>query len=150
MLLKKKPFSEISIKEIADMAQVSRNSFYRNYNDKEDILLHHLRYLYTVWEQEFYSQTDGSNSELYRTLFTHIKENSEVYLLLQQRGLFHLFLNVLLEQAGAKPEYNNLHAYITSFVSYGTYGWIVEWLARGMQEPAEMMAAFLTAQNKHD
>lgn len=36
-LLKEKELSDINIGEITKKAQVSRNSFYRNYADKEDI-----------------------------------------------------------------------------------------------------------------
>ena len=38
-LLKEKELSDINIGEITDKAEVSRNSFYRNYADKEDITL---------------------------------------------------------------------------------------------------------------
>ena len=37
-LLKEKELSDINIGEITKKAQVSRNSFYRNYADKEDII----------------------------------------------------------------------------------------------------------------
>lgn len=40
-------------------------------------------------------------------------------------------------------------AYGVSFVMYGTYGWIDEWLHRGMQEDSEVIAQVLSAgQNK--
>ena len=37
-LMKKKNFENISITEITNKAGVSRNSFYRNFNSKEDIV----------------------------------------------------------------------------------------------------------------
>lgn len=37
-LLQKKPYVEISIAEITRKANVSRTSFYRNYNQKNDVL----------------------------------------------------------------------------------------------------------------
>ncbi len=42
-LIKKKPFSAISVSDITSEAKVSRMSFYRNYNTIEDILLEHLK-----------------------------------------------------------------------------------------------------------
>ena len=54
-------------------------------------------------------------------------------------------LLTLLEQSGSKPEYDNTWAYITAFIAYGTYGWIEEWVARGMQESGEEMTALLSA-----
>ncbi len=44
-LLEQKRFDEISICEITDCAQVSRNSFYRNYSKKEDILVCYIEQL---------------------------------------------------------------------------------------------------------
>ena len=40
--------------------------------------------------------------------------------------------------------YENLWAYTTAFITYGTYGWIEEWINRGMQESAETMAELLS------
>lgn len=144
-LLKTHEFSDISISQITATANVSRNSFYRNYCDKEDILSQYLRTLYTDWEKSYHAQGKQSNNEMYASLFAHLKENSDFYLLLKKQGLFHLFLNVLLEQAGAKPEQDNLSAYLVSFITYGTYGWIEQWIERGMQESAESMSALLSS-----
>ena len=38
ILLKNNPFSELTIEDICDTAQRHRSSFYRYYNDKEDLL----------------------------------------------------------------------------------------------------------------
>ena len=46
-LLRKKDFDKISIIEIIEHAGVSRNSFYRNFKDKEDILV---RYIESITE----------------------------------------------------------------------------------------------------
>ena len=72
------------------------------------------------------------------------KEHSDFYLLLKERGLMHLLLEVYLEKWGPKPDYPNEWAYATAFLSYGTYGWIEEWINRGMQESAETMAELLS------
>ncbi|MCD8115803.1 MAG: TetR/AcrR family transcriptional regulator [Oscillospiraceae bacterium] len=144
-LLEQHEFSEISISQITAYAKVSRNSFYRNYADKEDILLKYIRRLFLDWDAEYKKQSQGSNVNLYGSLFRHLSDNKEFYLLLKKRNLFHLFLAVLLEQAGPKSEYDNTWAYITAFIAYGTYGWIEEWVARGMQESGDEMAALLVS-----
>lgn len=46
-LLRKKDFDKISIIEIIEHAGVNRNSFYRNFKDKEDILV---RYIESITE----------------------------------------------------------------------------------------------------
>ncbi len=149
MLLKEKPFSEIAVKEITEIAQVSRNSFYRNYTDKEDIIKKYLHSLLQNWSTAYVPSGGKDGAELYASLFIHLEKNRELYLLLKHQNLFHLFMDVFLERYGTKPELDNASAYAASFIAYGIYGWINEWIARGMQEPAEMMAELLAAQNNH-
>lgn len=148
-LFNEKELAEISISEIISKAKVSRNSFYRNFTDKTDVILQHLRRLYSEWERALHSNGEVSNNELYASLFGHIKSNSEFYLLLKRGGLFHLLLTVLNEQNGAQTSDDNLWAYIKSYVTYGTFGWIEEWINRGMQESADEMMVLLQSQGKN-
>jgi len=143
-LLEEKEFESISASEITERAQVSRNSFYRNYSDKEDILLQYVRRLLGDWRKGNDAAVSGSNAEMFGSLFQHLSDNREFYMLLRKRNLFHLFLDVLLEQSGPKPEMDNTWAYITAFLTYGTFGWIEEWVNRGMQESGETMTELLT------
>lgn len=144
-LLMEFELSQISIGQITTKAQVSRNSFYRNYVDKEDILQKHIKNLISKWDADYGQINKESNAELYGSLFQHLKENSDFYLLLKKRNLFHLFLNTFIELYGSKTEYDNMAAYVTSFITYGTYGWIQEWIGRGMQESAETMSSLLSS-----
>lgn len=144
-LLKEKELSDISISEICEKAGVGRVSFYRNYKTKEDILQNRIDAMLHYWDEDYKKTAKGSNAELYGSLFGHLKDNAEFYLLLVQRNLFHLFMNAFISLSGAKPEDDNMWAYTKSFIAYGTYGWIEEWIARGMQESAETMTVMLAA-----
>lgn len=144
-LLREKPLQEISISEIVNEAAVGRTSFYRNFETKEDVIKRHLSYLIEQWDQEYKSTGNDSNPELYGSLFKHLKDNADFYLLLKERNLMYLFLDVFMEKNGPKPEDVNMWAYTKSFIAYGTYGWIEEWINRGMQESAETMADLLAS-----
>ncbi|MCD8103570.1 MAG: TetR family transcriptional regulator C-terminal domain-containing protein [Lachnospiraceae bacterium] len=120
-------------------------TIYRNFNSREDILLHYIRRLITDWRAESEEQSRDSNANLYGSLFRHLSNNRDFYRLLRKRDLFHLFLTVLREQSGPKAEYENMWAYTTAFIAYGTYGWIEEWVGRGMQESGDEMAALLAS-----
>ncbi|SDM48845.1 TetR/AcrR family transcriptional regulator [Lachnospira pectinoschiza] len=144
-LLKDYDLCDISIGLISETAQVSRNAFYRNYNTKEEIITEYISDLIHGWQTDYQKENHDSNSELYGSLFKHLYDQKGFYLLLKKRNLFHLFLSVMISLFGPKPEYDNMAAYTTAFVSYGTYGWIEEWIARGMQESADVMTALLTA-----
>lgn len=144
-LLAKKDIKEISISELCSQAGVSRNSFYRNYDSITDIFQSRTRDLLSEWDTSYRASGKNSNSELYGSLFGHLKGNSDFYLLLYERGILKLVLNVILEMTGPKPEMDNAWAYPTAFITYGLYGWITEWIARGMQESAEEMTALLAS-----
>ena len=62
-LLKEKELSDINIGEITKKAQVSRNSFYRNYADKEDIIKKYLYQLLSEWDNEWKQKNSDSNAE---------------------------------------------------------------------------------------
>lgn len=144
-LLKEKPLNDISISEIVSIAGVGRTSFYRNYETKEDVIKKYIEDLIEAWEREYKASGKNSNAEMYGSLFKHLKDNADFYLLLKERNLMHLFLEVFLEKFGPKPEYENMWAYTTAFITYGTYGWIEEWIGRGTQESAETMAELLAS-----
>ena len=144
-LLKEKPLAEISVSEIVDRAAVGRTSFYRNFASKEDVISQHIEKLTQQWEEEYKASGKDSNAEMYGSLFKHLKDHADFYLLLKQRNLMYLFLDVFLEKFGPKADYTNMWAYTTAFITYGTYGWIEEWINRGMQESAETMAELLSS-----
>ena len=48
-LLEEKPLTDISISEITERAEVSRNSFYRNYGSKEDVLREYILRIVDEW-----------------------------------------------------------------------------------------------------
>ena len=141
--LKEKPLTDISISELCDAAGVGRTSFYRNFESREDIVRKYIRRLLNGWRHNWEAMGEESNAKMYGSLFEHLKENTEFFLLLRARGLMHLFLEVFMETWGPRPEYENMWAYTTAFIAYGTYGWIEEWITRGMQESAETMAQLL-------
>ena len=143
--LKERPISEISISEICQNACVGRTSFYRNYETKEDVIKKYIRTLTTKWQEEYNASGCDSNSLLYGSLFKHLKDHSDFFLLLKKRELFHLYLEVFIDIFGAKPDDNNMVAYTKNFITYGTFGWIEEWIARGMVESADTMTAMLSA-----
>nr|WP_272482279.1 TetR-like C-terminal domain-containing protein [Thomasclavelia cocleata] len=82
-----------------------------------------------------------------KCLFEHLITNKDFYTLLYQKKLFYLFRNTL-KQIIIKDKIisNNVEAYAIAFVSYGIYGWIEEWLARGMQESADEIYTILKMQ----
>lgn len=143
-LLEQKEFDSIGISEITHRAQVSRNSFYRNYGRKEDILVCHIEQFLREWGKVFETEALAP-SEQWGLLFGLLKERGEFYMLLSRRGLIPLLRNAVVQVCGPRPEHSNIEAYAAAFVANALYGWIEEWIKRGMMESAEEMTVLLNA-----
>ncbi|MFD1886316.1 TetR/AcrR family transcriptional regulator [Paenibacillus wenxiniae] len=142
-LLRTNELKAISISHLVAAAEVSRISFYRNYTEKEDVLREYINTLILGWHVEYENSDKKSEEEMLGSLFAHFSKHGDFYLLLSQRNLFHLLKEVLKTLYGPKPEYPNFGAYVAAYFSYGLFGWIEEWFARGMQESAEDITILL-------
>ena len=88
ILMRKKPFEEITITEISKLAGVSRISFYRNFDSKEDVLV---KYLFEKSMDAFSKYQAQSTQEKLIAMFKSIDHLHEVVDLLYQQNLSHLF-----------------------------------------------------------
>lgn len=142
-LLKEKELKDISISEITTTAQVSRISFYRNYNDKDTIIKKYIHLTLNEWNKNHTKTEKHTEDEILGDIFAYITEYKDFYLLLRDRGIFYFLKDIIMDALGPKTEYPNFDAYTTAFIANGIYGWIEEWFLRGMQESGEEMTRLL-------
>lgn len=136
-MLKIKPMESISITELTNKAGVSRVSFYRNFESKEDIIRKYLGVLIKEWGEEF--ERTGSPDTLVESIFSHYYKHKDLFILLNKRGLSYISLQNVIDVCGPTKDQDNHTAYTRAFFSHGLYGWIEEWFNRGMKEtPSEM------------
>lgn len=145
-LLSEKSMNDISISELVEKAEVGRASFYRNYEQKEDILKAHIDNLFREWMIEWQNNDGAPLSEQVRTMIAHFEKHRSFYQLLNERSLIYLLKDVIIGICGPKPEYEKTQAYATAFVAYTLYGWIDVWFQRGMVETADEIAELFKAQ----
>ena len=145
----KEDFAGISICALTEAAGVGRASFYRNFKDKEDVLRQEAGRLSQVWQQRWERQ-QGTPSDFSSSLLNFYKENAAFYLTLYRAGLGRLILDNFLQNAGIGPGLPNAVAYLKSAMAYMVYGWVIEWMHRGMQESGTELAQMLrVAQEKN-
>ena len=142
-MMKEQDFNGIVISNLTDRACVGRASFYRNFASKEDVLRQEANHLASVWKQRYESQEHASPSEILISLLDFYKEHSDFYLALYWAGLENIVLNTLLEQIEISPELPNAVAYLRSSIAYLIFGWIVEWMKRGMPESGTELAKMI-------
>ena len=120
--------------QTVNIAQVERASFYRNYKDKEDVLLQENKRLMAKQEEVFNNESCEKPNAFFISLLDFYKEHSDFYMVLYKAGLVEMILQTLLEHLKITDNMPNALAYLKSSIAYMLYGWIVEWMKRGMKE----------------
>ena len=143
-LLKEKPLSDISISELADRAEVGRVSFYRNYKNKEDILKEESNRLIKEWGKLYESNPESAPETLFPSLFDFYRDHRDFYTTLYDAGMSSIMMETIIDTIRITPEMQNLEAYMKSFWAYGIYGWMLEWIKRGMQENGKELSTLFS------
>ena len=76
-LLEQKPFDEITINELCEMAGVRRATFYKHYNDKYDFLSAYARSLRDMFDREIWPTTNSKEAKDY---FVHYSKEAVIYI----------------------------------------------------------------------
>ena len=147
-LLKEKPLSEISVSELTSRAEIGRVSFYRNYGSKEDILKEESDRLIREWGRLYESNPESAPETLFPSLFDFYRDHKDFYTTLYHAGMSSIMMDTIVGTIRITPEMQNLEAYMKSFWAYGIYGWMLEWIKRGMQESGKELLTLFSLANK--
>ena len=148
-LLKKKSLSEISISELTDNAGIGRVSFYRNYQGKEDILKEESNRLIREWGKLYESNPESAPETLFPSLFDFYRDHKDFYTTLYNAGLSSIMMETIIVAIQITPDMKNLEAYMKSFWAYGIYGWLLEWIKRGMPESGKELSSLFSMAHKN-
>jgi AcrR family transcriptional regulator len=150
-LLEEKPFARITIAEIADRAQLSRRTFYRNFTAKEDLLAAHTRSLMEEYIAVVRPVVDRSFREIVLVHLTFWSRHLDFLRAMQREKLLYLLLDKYNEyiaevrdRAGSS-RYTEIdrQEYALAFNAGGHLNVVFEWLRRGATDtPEEVAAAF--------
>ncbi len=69
----------------------------------------------------------------------------DFYQVLYKAGLSRILMETIVSTIRPEDELSNAGAYIKSFWAYGIFGWVNEWICRGMPESGDEMDAMLKA-----
>ena len=120
---------------------------------KEDVLQQESVRLTNEWKTNFDHEhpdgTPGQDNLWLVSLLDFYKDHAEFYLALYHAGLSNIMLETILGYFDRSPEIPNGLAYLNSAIGYMLYGWVHEWMNRGMQESGtEIARMFAGAQKK--
>lgn len=136
-LLERKRIEDISVTELVNEAHVGRASFYRNYSQKEDILIDHIHDLFMNWGKEF--EKEG-NPDVNVSLLRHFWKERDFYLAVYNANLGFYIYSAMKEAMHIKEKTNPIEIYLASWYAGSIYGFIDEWMKSGMKEsPDELV-----------
>lgn len=153
LILKKNSFDSISVRDICETAGVSRMSFYRYYNKKDDIFVDYCDERFAEFYEEFFQNANPSARECVEGMFDHWRKYSRQLLILKRANKQSL----LMDQFDSYARYlisnwqtlkntelvNN--PVIAPFISGGLFNILMSWLDTGMKETSTEMANKLFA-----
>jgi hypothetical protein len=141
--MKKKPWNSITITEITNLENVGRITYYRNFKNKEDILICKVSLLLDKWYKYVTEHNYNSKEELCISLFTYLVTLQDILDTIIQSGLEHV---LLLSNYSIFEDSINLpisEQYSRYYHAMGLSGFILAWIKRGMKESPEDMETFL-------
>lgn len=136
-LMKEKSFSDIRIQDITKRAGISRVSYYRNFTSKEDVLESYMNEETGKFHQE---HSKDNEKEFLIHLLEHLKQYKDQFELLYKNNLSYLFLNHIYQWCGPKKNTDDHEAYLKAAKAFAIYGFIEEWVKRGMKGKTELVA----------
>ena len=139
-LMEREDYHNISITDLCKKAGVTRMSFYRNFESKEDVLR---KWIHDVTErfleQSETSYRNDSSRDYIVTLFTHLRQYQGICAAIYRAGLSYLlkdeFDRVFLSVH--RDEYEDYKSY---FHAGGVYNVFLLWLIKGCRESPEELA----------
>lgn len=150
-LLSEKPLKNITVREIADEADINRGTFYLHYKDVFDMVEKIQDEIFDKFNTIIieYMPTSGSETlfPFLEKLFELLSENASLArVLVGHNGdaafinkLKNVVRNKLLSQAAASSEIRKEFDFLYSFISSGCIGLCHEWLDGDMSEsPSEI------------
>lgn len=152
LLMESKGFHEISITDITEKAGVSRMAYYRNYGSKEEIITSRLDVLFEGFFAKLERERKFGQYQTACLYFHYCRRHRRAIGSLARSNMAHLLetrfariipLIIESDQDGKEME-RSTRAYTAEFLAGGLYRLTMAWIAGGMRESDEEMAAFLS------
>ncbi len=148
-LLKEKPLSAISISELTERAGVSRMTYYRNYQSKEDIFSSYLEEALADYQKEarelLLDKQIYDSANLFHC-FSYFEKHKEFLDGLFKSGLGHLLLTAISKYIidfWYKPEDGMETYYGLQAFAGALYNLYISWSSNGAKETPEELVRLL-------
>ncbi|WP_285937990.1 TetR/AcrR family transcriptional regulator [Faecalibaculum rodentium] len=160
LLLDQKKYEDITISELAEKAGVSRMTYYRTYENKEDVVIQFLRTRTDSLLRQFDEGNYNNRYEWYRDIFEEILEQKDVtYKILKTPQLcavalehFNNFAKVLLPRVykieGDSTVMHNRIIYQTGGFVFLMSHWVLDGCKQSPDEMARLLDSYIHNEKK--
>jgi len=154
-IMKTKPIISITIKEICELADMSRSTFYAHYNDQYDLLRQIENETLAYFENMLNMYKDKLNkkeiSQMLEEMLTYIANNSNpIQVLLSENGdiafqkkMFQHFTNHKQVTKYFSEEQKDNETYHSVFLVHGAIGLVQHWLKNNASMPVPQLAKMM-------
>ena len=152
-LMLKHEYNDITVKDICKKAGVSRMSFYRYYNKKDDIFIDFCDARFEEFYLEYLNHKDITLEQFIHSMFLFFEKYSRQLGILKKAGKEQL----LIEQFNGYAKFLMIHStsksiqqlfynqVVAPFLAGGLFNLLMSWLNSGMEKtPKEMCDALLS------
>ena len=149
-LLKQKPLNKITVKELCELAEINRATFYRYYLDVYDLMEQVEAEILKELQETLHTATQQDVRKTLVVILEKMKQNGALYsTLFSTNGdpgfPLKIFQTCYAETASyIKEQYPNLdevhQAWIYVYAAQGSSGILSYWINDGMAEPPEQVA----------
>lgn len=149
-LMEYKPYSSISIKELAECAGLDRKTFYRNFTSKEEVLCLRLQEMCQVYIKELRGLPRLTSYAGTKAYFQICSQHLHFFMLLKKNNLLPLVLIKFDEYLSElntlfldNPLYREKSPYELYYQAGGFWNVTIRWLEGGAKESPEEMAQII-------
>lgn len=152
-LLKEKPVSKITVREICDRSEINRATFYKHYKDPFDLLEKIEEEMLAYLQDSLVQKKYRNIKTLYTDILVQIKANHEQYAVIGSSHGDSSFSSRIFMTSYEQTfplivgRFSNLDQIqqnmLYYFISQGCSGAVQYWIENGMQESPEEVAAFI-------
>lgn len=157
-LLSEKDINRITVRELCETSQINRGTFYTHYNDVYDLkeqIENELLAEFALAVKDTFAKAEKLNDDLiFRTVFSLLKENSELCVILLKNGANASVIDKFA-QVGEKIFFQYYKQFLPSiqeeklkiyylFISSGCIAVLRQWMLSGMNAPIDEIAEELS------
>lgn len=153
-LLKDKPLTKITVKDICLKADINRTTFYRHYKDPFDLMDQIEAELLVSFKQYAKTVMSLDMESALESMFKAIQNNQEIYRILISSNVDRPYIhNMITEsynifQDSLSKGYPDLseeqRRWMYFYIAYGSISITLDWMNQGMNESPAKMATYIT------